>query len=81
MKINRIDRWYKLLRQVCSYSQHKNKKLILSTEDLIISKNSSNIKVPKYCHAQVSLTSDYKQMLITCLVFIIISFVPIYKTY
>ena len=35
--------------------QHKNKKLILSTEDLIISKNSSNIKVPKYCHAQVSL--------------------------
>ena len=37
--------------------QHKNKKLILSTEDLIISKNSSNIKVPKYCHAQVSLVS------------------------
>ena len=36
--------------------QHKNKKLILSTEDLIISKNSSNIKVPKYCHAQVSLS-------------------------
>ena len=35
--------------------QHKNKKLILSTEDLIFSKNSSNIKVPKYCHAQVSL--------------------------
>ena len=33
--------------------QHKNKKLILSTEDLIISKNISNIKVPKYCHAQV----------------------------
>ena len=33
----------------------KIKKLILSTEDLIISKNSSNIKVPKYCHAQVSL--------------------------
>ena len=29
--------------------------IILSTEDLIISKNSSNIKVPKYCHAQVSL--------------------------
>ena len=27
----------------------------MSTEDLIISKNSSNIKVPKYCHAQVSL--------------------------
>ena len=27
----------------------------MSTEDLIISTNSSNIKVPKYCHAQVSL--------------------------
>ena len=33
----------------------------MSTEDLIISKNSSNIKVPKYCHAQVSLiTKNYK---------------------
>ena len=39
--------------------QHKNKKLILSTEDLIISKNSSNIKDPKYCHAQVSLDTVY----------------------
>ena len=38
----------------------KIKKLILSTEDLIISKNSSNIKVPKYCHAQVSLSKNYK---------------------
>ena len=27
----------------------------MSTSNLIISKNSSNIKVPKYCHAQVSL--------------------------
>ena len=27
------------------------------------------------------MTSDYKQMLITCLVFILISFVPIYYYY
>ena len=34
------------------------KKKNLSTEDLIILKNSSNIKVPKYCHAQVSKNTE-----------------------
>ena len=50
---------------VDTYCQHKNKKLILSTEDLIISKNSSNIKVPKYCHAQVSLRPPHKKLATT----------------
>ena len=52
-----FERFFKkkiMLTKLCY--QHKNKKLVLSTEDLIISKNSSNIKVPKYCHAQVSLS-------------------------